>query len=45
MDPDKSEKRLRKSLDKVAERSVDVPGPAVAPVEEEHRRGLFGRRR
>lgn len=45
MDPDKSEKRLRKSLDKVAERSVDAPVPPAAPVEEEHRRGLFGRRR
>ena len=45
MDPDKSEKRLRKSLDKAAERSVDATGPTAAPVEEEHRRGLFGRRR
>jgi hypothetical protein len=45
MDPDKSEKRLRKSLDKAAERSVDAPGPPGPPVEEEHRRGLFGRRR
>ena len=45
MDPDKSEKRLRKALDKAAERPVDAPGPAVPPSEEEHRRGLFGRRR
>jgi hypothetical protein len=45
MDPDKSEKRLRKTLARGAGSGESSTPSAPAAVDGDHRRGLFGRRR